>query len=62
MSSICDDRGQELLYAGMPITDVIKDRWSSQSSMVQKKVNSYFNSFKRNFYKYLIKYITKTYL
>jgi len=25
MSSICDDRGQELLYAGMPITDVIKD-------------------------------------
>lgn len=25
MSSICDDRGQELLYAGMPITDVIKE-------------------------------------
>jgi ATP citrate (pro-S)-lyase len=24
MSSICDDRGQELLYAGMPITDIIK--------------------------------------
>jgi|APCry1669189534_1035231.scaffolds.fasta_scaffold123591_1 hypothetical protein len=23
MSSICDDRGQELVYAGMPITDVI---------------------------------------
>ena len=25
MTSICDDRGQELLYAGMPITDVIKE-------------------------------------
>ncbi len=25
LSSICDDRGQELLYAGMPITDVIKE-------------------------------------
>ena len=25
MSSICDDRGQELLYAGIPITDVIKE-------------------------------------
>lgn len=25
MSTICDDRGQELLYAGMPITDVIKE-------------------------------------
>ena len=25
MSSICDDRGQELLYAGMPITEVIKE-------------------------------------
>ena len=25
MSSICDDRGQELLYAGMAITDVIKE-------------------------------------
>lgn len=24
MSSICDDRGQELLYAGMPITEVIE--------------------------------------
>lgn len=24
MTSIVDDRGQELLYAGMPITDVIK--------------------------------------
>ena len=26
MSSICDDRGQELLYAGIPITQVITDR------------------------------------
>uniref|UniRef100_T1J8J3 ATP-citrate synthase n=1 Tax=Strigamia maritima TaxID=126957 RepID=T1J8J3_STRMM len=25
MSSICDDRGQELIYAGMPITDVIRE-------------------------------------
>jgi len=25
LSTICDDRGQELLYAGMPITDVIKE-------------------------------------
>ena len=25
MTSIVDDRGQELLYAGMPITDVIKE-------------------------------------
>jgi len=25
MSSICDDRGQELLYAGMPISEVIKE-------------------------------------
>ena len=24
MSSICDERGQELLYAGMPISDVFK--------------------------------------
>ena len=24
MSSICDERGQELLYAGMPITDVFQ--------------------------------------
>ncbi|CAG7822324.1 unnamed protein product, partial [Allacma fusca] len=24
MTSICDERGQELLYAGMPITDVLK--------------------------------------
>ena len=25
MTSIVDDRGQELVYAGMPITDVIKE-------------------------------------
>ena len=25
MTSICDERGQELLYAGIPITDVFKD-------------------------------------
>ncbi|XP_065840261.1 ATP-citrate synthase-like [Oscarella lobularis] len=25
MSTICDERGQELLYAGMPITDVFKE-------------------------------------
>lgn len=25
MTSIVDDRGQEVLYAGMPITDVIKE-------------------------------------
>jgi hypothetical protein len=25
MTSIVDDRGQELMYAGMPITDVIKE-------------------------------------
>lgn len=25
MTSIVDDRGQELLYAGMPITDVIRE-------------------------------------
>jgi ATP citrate (pro-S)-lyase len=25
MTSIVDDRGQELLYAGMPITDVIQE-------------------------------------
>lgn len=25
MSSICDERGQELLYAGIPITDIFKD-------------------------------------
>jgi len=25
MTTICDDRGQEVLYAGMPITDVIKE-------------------------------------
>lgn len=24
MTSICDERGQELIYAGMPITDVFK--------------------------------------
>lgn len=24
MTSICDERGQELLYAGMPITEVFK--------------------------------------
>lgn len=24
MSSICDERGAELLYAGMPITEVFK--------------------------------------
>ena len=24
MTSICDERGQELLYAGMPISDVLK--------------------------------------
>ena len=24
MSSICDERGEELLYAGMPISDVFK--------------------------------------
>ncbi len=46
MSIICDDGGQELLYDGMPITDVIKEDMgvgvSSQSSRVQKKVNLYF--------------------
>lgn len=26
MSSICDERGAELLYAGMPITEVFKVR------------------------------------
>jgi ATP citrate (pro-S)-lyase len=25
MTSIVDDRGQELMYAGMPITDVIRE-------------------------------------
>ena len=25
MTSICDERGQELLYAGVPITEVFKD-------------------------------------
>ena len=25
MSTICDERGEELLYAGMPISDVFKD-------------------------------------
>ena len=25
MSSICDERGAELLYAGMPITEVFKE-------------------------------------
>ena len=25
LSSICDERGEELLYAGMPISDVFKD-------------------------------------
>jgi len=25
MTSICDERGQELLYAGVPITDVFKE-------------------------------------
>ncbi len=25
MSSICDERGEELLYAGMPISDVFKE-------------------------------------
>lgn len=25
MTSICDERGQELIYAGMPITDVFKE-------------------------------------
>lgn len=25
MTSICDERGQELLYAGIPITDIFKD-------------------------------------
>lgn len=24
MTSICDERGQELIYAGMPITEVFK--------------------------------------
>jgi len=24
MTSICDERGQELLYAGMPVTEVLK--------------------------------------
>jgi ATP citrate (pro-S)-lyase len=26
VSTICDDRGQELLYAGMRISDVFKER------------------------------------
>ena len=26
MTSICDERGEELLYAGMPISDVFKVR------------------------------------
>ena len=30
MSSICDERGQELLYAGMPITDVFQVRSSER--------------------------------
>ena len=25
LSSICDERGEELLYAGMPISDVFKE-------------------------------------
>ena len=25
LSTICDERGEELLYAGMPISDVFKD-------------------------------------
>ena len=25
MTSICDERGQELLYSGIPITDIFKD-------------------------------------
>ena len=29
MSSICDERGAELLYAGMPISDVFKVLYSA---------------------------------
>ena len=29
MTSICDERGEELLYAGMPISDVFKVRMNN---------------------------------
>ena len=31
MSSICDERGAELLYAGMPITEVFKVKTNFRS-------------------------------
>ena len=40
MSSICDERGEELLYAGMPISDVFKVIDHMQCAIVKLKLKS----------------------
>ena len=40
MSSICDERGEELLYAGMPISDVFKVIDHMHCAIVKLKLKS----------------------
>ncbi|CAF95829.1 unnamed protein product, partial [Tetraodon nigroviridis] len=50
MTSICDERGQELIYAGMPITDVFKeemglgDRFGGALDAAAKQFSKAFDS------------------
>jgi hypothetical protein len=62
MTSIVDDRGQELLYAGMPITDVIKEDmgiggvlsllWFRKRFVLFLSINFVLNSINRFFLVY----------
>ena len=49
MTSICDERGNELLYAGMPITNVIKENLGIGGTLAllwfQRRLPAYANKF-----------------
>lgn len=49
MTSICDERGNELLYAGIPITNVIKEDLGIGGTLAllwfQRRLPSYANKF-----------------
>ena len=49
MTSICDERGSELSYAGMPITNVIKENLGIGGTLAllwfQRRLPAYANKF-----------------
>ena len=70
MTSIVDDRGQELLYAGMPITDVIKEEmgiggvlsllWFRKRFVLSRLTLDFIDPFLSSLPKYATKFIETT--